>query len=447
MQNKAIVHIMTKSRMRSDAFTAEIDAMEELSEKYGINNIIFYKWEVIEYKDLINKLEKFWIHLCNYSNKEELKDQVLKLSKEKEIIFVSTPMELLVNIVNELKVFLGHVLSDDIDIFRDKYLQRKMIQEHNPDLWVRFMTGTPENLQIAEIEKKIWYPFIIKPVDGVSSSWVAKVKNRAEYDSYMATYMDFHDRLKARGVDSKDLLIEDFITGQLYSVDYFVTQQWEIRMSKPVKVRLAVDVWIEDYANITRIATEKTEEDFKGKRLKTFINSTIKATGVRNTFVHHEFKINKAGDFKTIELNGRIWWGRLDLMQRTYGLNLYELIVSEDVKPWKLKENNMVMIIYATKRWILLDFNRKLLDKISQRPSVLSMELEEWKVGKEVWLTKDGFIKLGTIKMAHKDYKTLRKDYLYIKNKYLDLLKIQDILKVNTQRKSMFHKVKEFIYK
>jgi hypothetical protein len=34
MHKKSIIHILTKARMESDAFTAEIDAMEELSEKY-----------------------------------------------------------------------------------------------------------------------------------------------------------------------------------------------------------------------------------------------------------------------------------------------------------------------------------------------------------------------------------------------------------------------------
>jgi hypothetical protein len=43
MHKKAIVHILTKARMESDAFNAEIDAMEELSEKYKIKNVIFYK--------------------------------------------------------------------------------------------------------------------------------------------------------------------------------------------------------------------------------------------------------------------------------------------------------------------------------------------------------------------------------------------------------------------
>jgi hypothetical protein len=34
MHNKAIVHILSKARLESTAFNAEIDAMEELSEKY-----------------------------------------------------------------------------------------------------------------------------------------------------------------------------------------------------------------------------------------------------------------------------------------------------------------------------------------------------------------------------------------------------------------------------
>jgi hypothetical protein len=31
---KAIIHILTKIRMKSDLFGAEIDSMEEISEKY-----------------------------------------------------------------------------------------------------------------------------------------------------------------------------------------------------------------------------------------------------------------------------------------------------------------------------------------------------------------------------------------------------------------------------
>jgi hypothetical protein len=119
----------------------------------------------------------------------------------------------------------------------------------------------------------------------------------------MDNYQEFHDRLKNKGIDTHELIVEEFIDGKLYSIDYFVDQEGNTFISKPVKVKLGIDIDVQDYCNIARIVSEKTEGEFKGKRLKTFINSTVKATGVKNTFVHHEFKINSKGEFKTIELN------------------------------------------------------------------------------------------------------------------------------------------------
>jgi|GEM_PF-2031422 hypothetical protein len=43
MHKRAIVHLLTKARMESPEFNAEIDAMEEISEKFKIKNILYYK--------------------------------------------------------------------------------------------------------------------------------------------------------------------------------------------------------------------------------------------------------------------------------------------------------------------------------------------------------------------------------------------------------------------
>ena len=432
MRKKVIVHILTKTRMEeSNAFWAEIDAMEDISEKYWIKNILFYKWDVIKFEAAINKLEKFHILFKNYSNKEDLKEQVLELTEKYEIIFVSTPLELLVNTVNEVNEAIGRPMSDNPDIFRDKFLQRELIQEHNPDLWIKFIKWTPEDIDLKEIEEKVWYPFIIKPIDWVQSSWVAKIKNKCDFDDYISSYNDFHERLKSRWVDNKELIVEEFINWKLYSIDYYVTTEWDVHMSRPVKVRLWIDVKVNDYSNIARIATEKTEWEFKWKRLKTFVSSTIKATWIRNTFVHHEFKINSKWELKTIELNGRIGWWRIELIDRAYNFNLYELLLSPDAKPGKLKESNIAVNIYATKRWTLEWFNKKLFKKIEARESVFTVMQDESSIWKEVWLTKDWFIKVWVIKLKHKDYSVLSKDFCYIKSKYKELLDIEPIKKPN----------------
>ena len=94
---------MTKSRMKSEVFTADIEAMQEISKKHSIKNIIFYKWEKVEYIDLLSKLDQLGIFLYNYSNKSDLINQVSELNKNFEIIFVNTTLELLINIANEVK--------------------------------------------------------------------------------------------------------------------------------------------------------------------------------------------------------------------------------------------------------------------------------------------------------------------------------------------------------
>jgi len=442
MYTKSIVHIVSKARIESAEFVAEIDAMEDLSENCWIKNVLFYKWDVIKFDAVIKKLEKFHILFKNYSNKEDLKEQVIEFSKEYEVMFVNTPLELLVNTVNEVREALWEKMSDNPNIFRDKFLQRELIQNHNPDLGIKFIKWEPEELDIEDIEKKVWYPFIIKPVDWVQSSWVAKINNKKGFNHYLETYKDFHARLQPRWVDNKELIVEEFIDWKLYSVDYFVTCKWVTRISKPVKVRLWIDVKVNDYCNIARIATEKTEWEFKWKRLKSFINSTVKATWIRNTYVHHEFKINSKWELKTIELNGRIGWWRLELIKRTYDFNLYELLIDPDTKTGKLKENNIAVNIYPTERWILEWFNEKVLKKIESRESVFDARYDECYVWKEVWLTKDWFTKVWVIKLKHKDYSVLRKDFIYIKFKYKELLDIN--ISKNT-KKALLEKPKKKI--
>ncbi|MGB2110558.1 MAG: ATP-grasp domain-containing protein [Patescibacteria group bacterium] len=64
-------------------------------------------------------------------------------------------------------------------------------------------------------------------------------------------------------MDTNELIVEEFIDGQLYSIDYFVDQNGDTFISKPVKVKLGIDIDVQDYCNIARIVSEKTEGEFK----------------------------------------------------------------------------------------------------------------------------------------------------------------------------------------
>lgn len=449
MKNKAIVHLMSKSRMNTWAFKADIDAIESLWEKYNVNNIIFYKWDKIDYLHIISKLEKYWIYTQNYSNKQDLIEKIKKFNEKYEIISIYTSMELLINTSNSIRKELWLVVSDYPNIFRNKFLQRKLLQENSKWLWIKYLKWEPENLSIEEIEKEIWYPFILKPVNWVQSSWVIKVQKKSDFENYINNYNDFHDRLKARWVDNKELIAEEFIDWELYTLDYFVTSEGKVVFSKPAQEILWTDFWVNDYFVVARIASFEVEEKLKNSWLNEFILETVKATKIKNTFVHHEFKLTTKWKLKTIELNWRLWGGRMDLYKEAYNINMFEMMLNDDLKVWSLTKNNIVFNICSIKRWKLVWIDEKLFDLISNRETVVSISFDKKFIWKETWLAKDWFTKMWSIKLVSDDFEKIMKDFEYIKTRYKKLLIVKTkeelIEERNKNKKSVFEKIKDLI--
>lgn len=439
MHNKAVIHIMTKKRMNSWAFTADINAIEELWEKYKVNNIIFYKWEKIDYINIISKLEKYWIFTQNYYNKQDLVEKAKKINQKYEVIFVYTAMELMIKTANLVRKELWLVISDVPNIFRDKSIQRKYLMEKSDWLWVEFLKWEPKELNIEKIEEKIWYPFIVKPVNWVQSSWVIKVEKRQDFLKYISNFEKFHNKLKDRWINAKTLIVEEFLDWNLYTLDYFVDKEWNVIFSKPAQEILWIDFWFKDYCVVARIASKKVEQDLEWTNLKDFVEKTVKACSLRNTFVHHEFKFTTKWKLKTIELNGRFWGGRVDLFKEAYGMNLFEMLLNSEIKPGELKKNNIVFNICATKRGKLLWIDEKIFEFIKKRETVESANFDKKFVWKEVWLTKDWFTKMWTIKLVSQDLDKIMKDFEYIKSKYKKLLIIEK------EEKSIFTKIKDLI--
>ena len=201
-----------------------------------------------------------------------------------------------------------------------------------------------------------------------------------------------------------------------------ITSEWKIIFSKPAQEILWIDFWVNDYFVVARVASKKVEQDLEKTNLKQFIEDTIKACRVRNTFVHHEFKLTTKWKLKTIELNGRFWGWRVDLFKEAYGMNLFEMCLNPNVEPWELKKNNIVFNICATKRWKLIWIDEKIFEMIKERPSVEKVSFTESSIGKEVWLTKDWFTKMWSIKLVSSNFDEINEDFEFIKSKYLDML-------------------------
>ena len=422
---KIIVHIMNKKWFKTDTFELEVKLFWEIYKSDNIENILFYKWTKLEDKEFEDRLQKKWIYLQNYTNREDIIKTVLELKEETNILYIHTTIETTMNITNDLKEIIGHKSPENHKIFRDKFIQRDMLQKYNSELWVRFISADIDDLDFDEIKQKVWIPFILKPTNWVQSSWVVKINNRWEFNNYKDYFKNFNKIFKEKGIEWWQLIAEEFIDWDLFSIDYFVWEDWDIRISEPIKERLWVDIWVDDYFVLSRITTKDTQDTFRYINLEKFIKDSVEAMKIKNSFIHHEFKINTKWQLKTIEVNWRIWWGRHELMYKAFWINFFRFIIDKKQQFPSIKENVIWVNMFPTIEWKLLGFNEKLLRKIKKLDSVYEVIKQESAIWKECWLTKNWFARVWTIKLSNEDLIQLRRDYEFIEKNYKKLLIIE----------------------
>ena len=422
---KIIVHIMNKKWFKTDTFELEVKLFWDIYISDSIQNILFYKWIKIEDKIFEKKLEKNWIFIQNYVNREDITKTILDLNNEYNILYIHTTIETTMNISNDLKNLIWQTSPENNKIFRDKFIQRDLLQKYSEELWIKFISWPINDLKYSEIKEKVGLPFILKPINWVQSSWVVKINNRSEFYNYKDHFNNFHKIFIEKWIEWDILIAEEFINWELYSIDYFVWEDWSIRISEPIKEKLWIDIWIDDYFVLSRITTKDTQDTFRYINLEKFIKDSVEAMKIKNSFIHHEFKINTKWQLKTIEVNWRIGWWRHELMYKAFGINFFRFLIDKHQEFPSIKENVIWINIFPTIEWKLLWFNEKLFKKIRKLESVYEIIKQENSVWKDCWLTKNWFVRVGTFKLSNENLAQLNRDYNFIVNNYKELLLIE----------------------
>ena len=417
---------MDKSRFKWTGFYYEIDIYEQLYKKYNVKNIIFYKGAAYKDKEFLDEIAEKWVSIYSYTSQKDIISKIKTLNEESEVLYVNTTAELLINLSNRIKKELWQKVSKYPKMFRDKYIQRKLLQKDGGENGIKFVTGSMKQLDYDEISEVVWVPFILKPTNGLQSSWVVKIENPQDFSEYKYHFIQFHENCQNRGFASDVIIAEEFIDGKMYSIDYYVNQDGKIFISKPIGVEMWVDLGIDDYFNAVIHASHDVEKQVNMNKMKSFVASCVKATQICNTFIHHEFKITSKGEYKTIEMNGRIWGSRVEHMLEAYGLNLYEYILWKEQAHIELVQNFIKVNIYAHQRGILAGINHELIQKVKMKKSTNRISVGHKYIWKVTWLTKDGFTRIIVIKLAHKNIKVIKKDLLYIKKRYTQFLQLED---------------------
>ena len=228
-----------------------------------------------------------------------------------KIFYINTFDEKLILEVNILKKELWFAFTEKFEIFRNKDLQRKYLFEKFPETTVRF-----QEIDLEKNEKIIIdFPCMIKPTSSAQSSGVAFLKDFEDFLKYKKNYKNLKKSLKDRWYEKNKFILEEFIDWEMFTFTYFVNSNWDFFWTPLVKVDWIKDLWIDDFSNYVRISEKYFEQQIDKQKINDFVRKHIKTFWIKNTFVHHDFKINSKWELKTIELNWRIWGYRLELNQ------------------------------------------------------------------------------------------------------------------------------------
>lgn len=251
------------------------------------------------------------------------------------------------------------------------------------------------NLEEALLAAKgIGYPVILKPTDGGGSEHVTLVNDEAELSAAMGELLSLEKttfNFKTRQV----FLVEEFITGQEFSVELFMVDKEPRFASVTEKISSPLPYFVEvGHVVPTSVYADRVDE------LKAAALRAVLAMGFSNGPFHIELRLSPRGPI-IMETNGRIAGGLIasDLMVNAFGINLFDTFIQYllgnpvDITPTKNRAS-CIMNLIAKKDGRLLSIEG--LDKLGQQENIVSHVIRV-KPGDRVRLAREGADRLGYV--------------------------------------------------
>ncbi len=199
---------------------------------------------------------------------------------------MENPLILMARLAKEM----GYIFpsQEAIECSRNKFLMKQKFIEHGVPCAKGFISH-----DLGEIEKMdITFPAILKPADAHSSRGVFKVESKQELRKYYNITSDWSS--------DNSVIIEEFMTGQEYSVEVIVYDEI-------VTVVAFTEKTITDYpmaVELMHIQPSELSQEVKDKACK-IIQKAIKALGIDNSGCHVEIFIDK-DDIRIVEIGARL---------------------------------------------------------------------------------------------------------------------------------------------
>lgn len=244
------------------------------------------------------------------------KEKILEKCKEIKIDGIATIASDLATVtVNYVasKMGLAGNTMESTKISTNKYEMRKAFRNNN--------VKTPlfeiiDNLQDLDKLNNMKFPIIVKPTDRSGSRAITKVENKEQLSKAVEDAIQSSFEKKA--------IVEEYIEGQEYSAEGITFNGKHKFLTITKKETTGAPNFIET-GHIEPAGFSKEEEE----KIYSQIIKALDALKITNSATHTEFKINKDGEVRIIEIGARMGGDCIgsDLVQISTGYDYIKMVI------------------------------------------------------------------------------------------------------------------------
>lgn len=275
----------------------------------------------------------------------------------------------------------------------DKLSMRKRFAVYDKKITPTFTVITKNSVEDREKAiKKVGFPMIIKPTNLAASLFVTVCFHEEELEKTLRT--TFRKLRKAYEADGRDesprVIAEEYMEGDLYSIDSYVDSRGHVHHCPLVKQVTAKQRGHEDFYNYLQI----TPTGLKGTtiaRAHSVTEAGIHSLGLRSTIVHSEL-MKVDDEWKIVEIGARMGGFRHTLHELSCGINhtLNDVLIRIPKKPRipkKCQGYACAMKWFAGKEGIITEM--KGIKRIEQLESFNSIKINK-KIGDKAVFARNG---------------------------------------------------------
>ncbi|MBP6880562.1 ATP-grasp domain-containing protein [Candidatus Saccharibacteria bacterium] len=332
---------------------------EQLDKKLSIVYIADYKAKV----DL--QLKEHWEDLkvlrCDFSSMYSIEEVLLPY--QDRLLAVICRSE---DYILEFAKIIAHVpyvlapTIQSLDWTTNKYHMRQRLMTYNPKITPKFLLADSDiDKTVLQASKKLDYPVVIKPTGLAASLLVSVCYDKEELFAALVNafkHLDkVHEQFLGRG--KPQILVEQFMDGDMYSVDAYISSRGRVYACPMVYVKTGQAIGFDDffgYIQQTPVMLLKNKVDDG----ITVAKEAIRAMALRNVTAHIEMIYSDREGWRILEVAARPGGFREAIYEHAYGFDhiANDIAIRLPLRPKikrKAKAHSLAMKLFSRTEGVL----------------------------------------------------------------------------------------------